>query len=335
MKKIVSSLIFLMLFASFSFSVWADTKNEPLETDPSNGFYFTINVGAGVQFGVLTEIFYEKLSDESFYKKSWLRWETLPVFLGSFENSIGYNFSKYHSRNLSAFFSFAVPDFAGAMEDFDALLYDGKITDYSYHDNYIDSIYSTGFYTDYSFLGGFGISIGLEFQTLTFLGENGYAQHNSDWGWATGYWNANMPYTSTYEGNIVISYEAFSFYWKPGIVFRHSFTDDFRIGFGAWSYLYRFSQAEDIHYKFNPNVPIRYFTDIIETWFSGFEIQASTEYAIQDKFSLSLRIVGKYLPDVLGDDYTGKPPDHKLNEDYKGGFAAWSVSANVAAVLRL
>ena len=118
-----------------------------------------------------------------------------------------------------------------------------------------------------------------------------------------------MPHTSDYTGNTVITYDFFSFYWKPGIVWRYGFTDRIHLGIDAWFCLYRFDHALDIHYV--ANVPHDYYTDIVEKWFSGLDVRATANYAFTDHFSLSLRVAGVFLPPAYDDDYVGVPPDTK------------------------
>ena len=328
-KKSISILIYLILFINCSFSVLQAQENTLNNTD--KGAYFSLITGAGARFGVLTENFYEIQSDGTLYKKSWLTWETLPLFFGTFEFDTGYRFSKYNSITLNSFFSFGIPAFTGHMADYDAFLYDGCITDYSYHDNYTDNFFSTGFYANFCFLKGFGVGIGFEYQNFKFYGKNGYAQHTFP---RSRHWNPDMPHTSEYEGNTVITYDITSFFWKPGLVFRHSFANKVNIGLDVWAYLYRYSKAYDIHYKFAPNIPYSYFKDIVEAWLSGFEIHTSVEYAITDFYSVSFRLNGEQLFNAYGDDYLGSPPDYRINEDYKGGFEAWSISGSFSLILK-
>ena len=270
------------------------------------------------------------------YKKSWLTWETLPAYFGTIDLYTGYTFKNQHSLNLALLFSFPFPDKTGSMEDYDALLYDGIVTDYSKHDNYTDNLLSAGFSVNYTFFGGLGIGIEFEYEKIHFRSKNGYAQHNTDlYGHTHGYWNPDMAHSDEYDGAIVITYDVTSFYWKPGITWHFSLTKSLKIGFDIWLHMYRYNRALDIHYSIVPNIPSSYFTDIVETWFSGANAQATVEYGFTKNFSLSLNISGTYLPDAQGDDYSGKPPKYKLNEDYKGGFGAWNASACISAIFRL
>lgn len=321
-KKLV---IIICLF--FAFSLFADEKQD-------SKFHFETSAGFGVRFGVLTENFYFELSETDLYRVSWLKWETMPLCFGTLNVTASYDFSRNHSISFEPFFSIGIPSITGCMEDFDALLYDDRITDFSHHDNYTDLFLDTGFYADYTFLAGFGIGIGFEFQNVKFRAQNGYAQHNTTGNHTAGYWSPDMPHTDEYEGNTVITYDYFSFYWKPGIVWRHEFSNRFRLGFDAWLYLYRYDHALDKHFVFNPNVPDDYYTDIVEVWFSGFDVRATTDFSLTKNFALSLRVAGTYLPAENGNDYTGVPPNYSLNIGYKGGFNNWSVTASVSAVFR-
>ena len=334
MKKLfITSLLFLILFSAFSaeYEEGIDTTS-----NESKRFYFNTSSGIGIQFGILTENFYKQYSYGDLYRVSWLTWETLPVYFDTVNLSTGYKFANSCSVNIEAFFTFAFPAYTGSMEDFDALKYDGKITDFSHHDNYTDSFKSTGFYADYSFKSEFGVGIGFEYRSVSFHAENGYAQHTSDNGTSLQYWSADMPHTSEYEGNTVIAYDIFSYYWKAGIVWRHKFTNQFSVKLDAWINLYRYNHILDKHYSFFPsNVPKVYFTDIVEVLFSGEEIRANFEYSISNNLSISLIIMGKYLPDEHGPDYNGKPPNLTLNDGFKGGFKSWSASGVFAATFRL
>ena len=330
MKKTLVIIICL----SLAFSLFADEKQD-------SNFHFEASIGAGLQFGILTENFYhetpengEETSENDLYRVSWLNWETLPLCFATLNVTASYDFSRNHSISFEPFISIGIPGNTGCMEDFDALLDDGRITDFSHHDSYTDLFLDTGFYADYTFLAGFGIGIGFEFQNVKFRAQNGYSQHNTTGNHTAGYWSPDMLHTCEYEGNTVITYDFFSFYWKPGIVWRHDFSNRFRLGLDAWLYLYRYNHTLDKHYTFSPNVPSEYYTDIVEAWFSGVDARATVNYAFTEHFSLALRVAGTYIPEAYDDDYTGEPPNCTRNIGYKGGFYAWSVSGTVSAVLQ-
>ena len=319
MKKLILLISLLLLIFAASYA-------------QGGNFYLKTGIGAGVQFGVVTENFYRLFSTRGLYRVSWLTWETMPAFFGTFNATAGYEFSNNRSINVEAFFSSAYPTVTGSMEDFDALLFDNRITDFSHHDNYTDLLIDTGFYADYSFSNGFGAGIGFEYQNVKFRGQNGYSQHNTTEYGTAGYWSSDMPHTSEYEGNTVITYDFFSFYWKVGIVWRYEFSKRFSLGLDAWINLYRYNRILDKHYF--QNVAQDYYTDIVEKWFSGTDLRATVEFALTKHFLLSLRVAGTYLPAENGDDYMGIPPNYTRNTGYKGGFEAWNASACVSAVLR-
>jgi hypothetical protein len=330
MKKILLISFLLMIFAA-SFAEEGQSEAVP---DTSGSFYLKAGIGAGAQFGVVTENFYRLFSTRGLYRVSWLNWEMMPAFFGTFNATAGYQLSNRRSINVEAYFSSVYPTVTGSMEDFDTLKYDDRITDFSHHDNYTDLFIDTGFYADYSFSSGFGAGIGFEYQNVKFRAQNGYSQHTSTGAVTDEYWSADMPYTSDYTGNTVITYDFFSFYWKVGIVWRHEFSNRFSLGFDAWVNLYRYNRMLDKHYAFSPNVAYDYYTDIVETWFSGADFRATVEYALTKHFLLSLRVAATYLPAENGDDYTGIPPNCTKNTGYKGGFNAWNASASGAAVFR-
>ncbi|MBO4726793.1 MAG: hypothetical protein J5631_00055 [Spirochaetaceae bacterium] len=329
MKKHILLISLLIFVFAASYAQGEDTS------DTSGSFYLKAGIGAGAQFGVVTENFYRLFSTRGLYRVSWLTWETMPAFFGTFNATAGYEFSNNRSINVEAYFSSVYPTVTGAMEDFDALLFDDRITDFSHHDNYTDLLIDTGFYADYSFSNGFGAGIGFEYQNVKFRAQNGYSQHNTTEYGTGGYWSADMPHTSEYTGNTVITYDFFSFYWKVGLVWRHEFSSRFNLGLDAWVNLYRYNRILDKHYAFSPNIPYDYYTDIVETWFSGTDIRATIEYAFTNHFLLSLRVAGTYLPAEYGDDYIGVPPNYTLNIGYKGGFDAWNASASASVIFRL
>lgn len=324
MKKTLAIIICLFLVPL----LFADEKQ-------ASKFHFEASIGAGLQFGILTENFYAETSQNDLYRVSWLKWETLPAVLGDIDATFGYTFSNRHSINFEAFFSSAFPDVTGSMEDFDALFFDGRITDFSHHENYTDLLLSTGFYADYSFSNGLGAGIGFEYENVKFRGQNGYAQHNTIGNYTYGYWTEDMPHNSDYTGYTVITYSFFSFYWKIGMIWQHEFTNHFGIKLDAWLNLYRYNQALDIHYSIIPNIPYTYFTDVVEVWFSGVEIRAAFDIPLSKHFALSFRLGGTYLPDAYGPDYNGEPPNYSRNVGYKGGFESWSASGNIAVLFRL
>lgn len=325
MKKVLSLCFFISLFLS----LWA----EPIQ-EKSSGFYFKLTTGADVRFGVVTENFYKELSADNLYKISWLTWETLPVTSIVLDLSMGYKFNAYNSINIDGFFSYAVPFKTGIMQDYDARKFDNRLTDYSRHDNYTDLLLSTGFYSDWCFFYGLGLGIGFEYEKVRFRSQNGYGQHYNDR--SPGYWSQDLPYTDYYDGYTVITYDIDSFYWKPGIVWRHSFKNGISLSLDIWNYLYRYNHALDKHYNITPiNFPLDYYTDVVEVWFQGYEARFSFAYEFTSQFSLMLRIKGTYLPAEYGNDYLGKPPNLYLNLGYKGGLSAWSASATLAAIFQL
>ncbi len=327
MRTVMRKLSVLLFLFSFAL-LWSENPQ-----DDDSGFYLKVGIGADVRFGVVTENYYRKLSDGTLYRISWLTWETLPAVSAAADASFGYQFRRNNSIDFNAFLTFAIPSKTGKMQDYDAQKFDGRLTDYSCHDNYTNLLYSTGFYADWAFFHGLGFGVGFEYEKASFSGNNGYAQHYN--GTSIGYWSEDLPVTSYYDGKTIITYEVMSFYWKPGIVWRHSFESGFSVSADIWNYLYRYNRAQDVHYKFTPkNVPDDYYTDIIEVWFKGFEARASVGYAFTKKFSLLLKVKGTYLPDEYGDDYFGKPPNAKLNINYKGGLSAWSASASLSAIFQ-
>ena len=329
MKKQILLILLLLSIFTASFAEEEQSENLP---DTSGGFYLETGIGAGLQFGIVTENFYRLFSTTGLYQVSWLNWQMMPACLGTVNVKTGYEFNNNRSINFEAYFSSTFPTVTGSMEDFDALKFDDRITDFSHHDNYTDLFIDTGLYFDYSFPNGFGLGINFEYKNVKFRAQNGYAQHTSNGYGTYEYWSPDMPHTSDYTGNTVITYDFFSFYWKPGIVWRYGFTDRIHLGIDAWFCLYRFDHALDIHYV--ANVPHDYYTDIVEKWFSGLDVRATANYAFTDHFSLSLRVAGEFLPPAYDDDYVGVPPDTKINKGYKGGFDAWSVSATVFAIMR-
>ena len=329
MKKHILLISLLIFVFAASYAQGEDTS------DTSGSFYLKAGIGAGAQFGVLTEKLYEELSSQDLYTKSWLTWETLPLTFCTIDFYTGYNFISKQAINLNTFFTFGIPAETGLMEDYDAMLYDGYITDYSQHENYTDSFFSAGFYADYTFIYGFGVGIGFEYEKYKFRGHNGYGQHNTINGVTLDYWNPDMPHTDEYEGYTVITYDITSFYWKLGLVLRHNFTQNLYMTLDAWIYLYRYNNALDKHWRFIPNIPNTYWTDKVETWNSGYEIHTTLQYSLSQNLILSLKLLGEYLPDAYGPDYSGAPPNCTLNDGYKGGFGAWAVSATISAILQL
>ena len=341
MKNKKIGLFLFFLFAA-SMTLQAENPSESINKSSTTGiddygFYSKMLYGAKLQFGVVTENFYKQLSQENLYRISWLTWDTLPVFSLNFEIASGYKFNAFQSLNFEAFFSTSIPGKTGFMQDYDTLFFDNKITDYSFHENYTDSYISTGFYADFALLYGFGLGLGFEYEKVSFRGQNGYAQHNSDTGSPMGYWTADMPHTSEFDGITVITYDIFSFYWKSGIVWRFDITNQIYTGFDAWLYFYRYDNAMDKHYYTSkPNIPRLYYKDIIEEWINGYEIRAFAEYVVTPHFSIFTRLSGTYLPEAFGNDYISqKPSDFKLNDNYKGGFEAWSASGCLSFVFRL
>lgn len=333
MKKILIILLLITIICPV-FSVESDANNTFAPFELPKGFCLSTSIGAGINFGMIKENYFEDITT-SLYTISWLTWEMNYSSFVSINATIGYKTDSNHSFNVEGFFSYAYPSLTGVMEDFDALLYDKKITDFSHHDNFTDSFTTAGFYSDYISPIGLGAIIGFEYQSSKFSAKNGYAQHNSDYGITTGYWNPDMPITSTFDGFTVITYDSSSYYWKTGISYQYVLANRFLMGFDALINIYRYNKLLDKHYKFNPNVPNSYFTDIIETWFSGVEIRASFEFELSKHIAILFRTTGKYIPEEIGPDYFGKPPNQTLNEQYKGGFGAWIASNSLSVTFHL